>query len=191
MDESTEKIDKKEQSLKQIRNFYKKLGYSKIDCFFSSLDDKLTGNKVYDWYWWHIWSNIKKPYDFLERKKNQAKYRRQRAKNSLSEQDAWGLGNHILEVLYNGLTKYYMKGEFGKDWRDDSYAKKCDKEKSWCNTHNKKFYNDSIKYIKLYEKYVNLLEDEKSTLDEVYEMENELYSFYSEYVSKYLRILWW
>ena len=188
-------MDRKEfevnETVRQRKDFYKKLGYSRIDSLLLALDEKFDGNKLYDWYWWHIWSNIKIPYNKIKKQLNEKRYKKQRIKNTLSERDAWYLNNHLLDVLYNGLTKYYMKGEFGNDWRNQSFVKKLDKEKSWCQTHNKKFYKDTLNYIDLYEKYERVLLSDKSSIDDVYKIETKLYDNFSKYISKYLNILWW
>lgn len=114
--------------------------------FFEALDDILTGKKVYDFYYDHIYCPIwrlfnKYPQDLFRFIKSSI----QRSKYGISKSDAWAVNEYIYEVLYNGL-KFFLEDEYGPEpinW-----------DERVCEIHDKKLYNDAKNYIRLYEERI-------------------------------------
>lgn len=179
------------------KSIYKKP--SRIKCFFSALDQKLEGNKLYDWYWWNIWANITKPFNKLSSLKEQRKYDKQRIKFGVSEQDCWSIPDWLLETMYNAL-KNFVRGEYGEE--------PINFKEHICETHNKRLYNEIQKYFKEYEHLKDIRKraeifdsgtdpseiwypEYRELLDKEYEIEQNCISLLTKLLSKYLSILWW
>lgn len=173
---------------------------NRLKCFFSALDSVLEGNKLYDWYWWHIWSNVwnfcyTKP---LERRQ-QRKYDKQRIRYGVSEKDCWSIPDWLRETMYYAL-KNFLKGEYGKepiDWKERQ-----------CSTHGKRLYNAITKYLKEYERLTYLQDrvskfdsgnqpteewypEYKALNDEEYKQELYVNKLLASLLSKYMEVLWW
>ena len=74
---------------------------------FAKIDDRLTGNKYYDWYWSNIWCPIWRffwgnPSEFLHRRK----IMRQRARLGYSHEDYWCLNYHLAKYLAGVLEDW-------------------------------------------------------------------------------------
>lgn len=172
---------------------------SRIKCFLSALDQKLDGNKIYDWYWWHIWSNITKPFNKIKDSSIQNKYNKQRIKFGVSEQDCWSIPDWLLDTMYNALQNF-IKGEYGEgeiNWKEHV-----------CKTHDKKLYNAIQKYLKEYEHLLAIRDriaifdsgtdpteiwypEYKEMLDKEYEVYQTCIKILTALLSKYLEVLWW
>ena len=195
----------KREALKDLYNrelcIYK--NPNKVKCFFSTLDQKLEGNKLYDWYWWNIWSNL---WNFIYTKplerRSQRKYNKQRIKYGVSEQDCWSIPDWLLDTMYHALTNFLM-GEYGStsleaiDWKEHA-----------CSTHDKKLFKDIQKYLSEYEHLLNIRKrieifdsgndpaevwypEYKEMLDREYEIEQTCIKLLSGIISKHLAVLWW
>lgn len=81
-----------------------------VENIFDKIDRKLTGNKVYDFYYKHIWLNInhffyQKPKSFF----HNIKLFYQRGKKGYTEEDYWALNYHLAEYLAGVLRDWSNK----------------------------------------------------------------------------------
>lgn len=149
---------------------------NRLICALDALDDVLTGNKLYDFYYRQIWSRIwrlfmKYPKDFYFFIKRVI----QRGKYGISKQDAWAVNEYMLQVLYHGL-KYFLFDEYGDepiDWAARS-----------CETHDEELYNDAKNYIKSYE------QRQESTIDNVYELDLQCTTLFKTFIVKHIDKIW-
>lgn len=168
--------------------------------FFSRLDQKFEGNKLYDWYWWNIWSNIWKVCYAIPRDKClQHKYNKQRIADGVSDQDCWSIPDWLLETMYNALGKFLLAeyGEEPVDWKEHT-----------CKTHNKRLYDQIVAFRSEYEHLLDIRErvaifdiggdsDEvwypeyKSMVDREYEIYQTCIYLLTNLLSKNLENLWW
>lgn len=191
----------KKETLKDLYNREKEIykNPNKVKCFFSALDQKFDSNKLYDWYWWNIWSNITKPYYKLVESKDQRKYDKQRIKFGVSEQDCWSIPDWLLETMYNALTRF-VQDEYGKE--PINWKERC------CETHDKKLYNEIKKYLEEYEHLKNIRKrvaifdagtdpseiwypEYKELTDSEYKIYQNCISILTKLLSKNLEKLWW
>lgn len=82
--------------------------------FWRALDEVCEGNIVYDFYWWFIWSPVRKvlglPKEFISK----LKFNRQRIKYSIAEEDVWGWSDNILDYFSRGFD-ILVRENYGKD----------------------------------------------------------------------------
>lgn len=175
---------------------------NKVKCFFSALDAKLDGNKLYDWYWWNIWSNITMPYHKAKEHSEQKKYNKQRIKFGVSEQDCWSIPDWLLDTMNNALANFLI-GEYGStsyhgvDWKEHR-----------CETHDKKLFKEIVAFR---EEYLHLwyireriskfdsgndptevwYPEYKELLDTEYEVYQNCLKMLTKLLSKHLEVLWW
>lgn len=145
-------------------------------CALDALDDVLTGNKLYDFYYRQIWSRIwrlfmKYPKDFYFFIKRVI----QRGKYGISKQDSWAVNEYMLQVLYHGL-KYFLFDEYGDEpikWEERS-----------CETHDKKLYDDAKAFIKSYEVREN------SSVEDCYELDVACQKLFKEFIQNHIEKIW-
>lgn len=95
----------KTKTLKEQYRTNRNLGASKPSALLDALDDKFTGNVFYDFWWWNIWSNVTTPFRRIKEHHKQKIYAEQRKEDGISEQDVWGLGEYIYEIMYKGCLE--------------------------------------------------------------------------------------
>lgn len=192
----------KKETLKDLYNREKEIykNPNKVKCFFSALDQKLEGNKLYDWYWDKIWSNVWKVcYSNPREHFQQKKYDKQRIEFGVSQQDSWSISDWLLDTMYYAL-KWFIEGEYGQepiDWKE-----RC------CDTHNKKLYNEIKKYLDEYEHLMNIRKrieifdvgtdptelwypEYRDMMDKEWEIQQNCGKLLTKLLSKHLEILWW
>lgn len=117
---------------------------SKWHAFWSALDTKCEGNVIYDFYWWFIWSNIKRIFDIPKRIRSTHRFRKQRIELGVAEEDIWGWDEYILEYFDRGFTMF-IKQIWGADvdkWTDKQW-------KEWNHeTYDRRFYNKIVDFQK-------------------------------------------
>ena len=171
---------------------------------FDTLDIYLEGNKIYDFYYYHIWVNIyrifyKFPQDFI----NFSKKSYQRAKKGISSQDVWGFNEYLLDVFYYGIKEFIKQ-----EWGPVPELKTEEEWKNGCETHNYEMYKLLSRYISIYEvrkrkidDSFNILYSKKRTLksdfsdvreadEEVCKLSNELFDLYKKIITLYMENLW-
>lgn len=184
----------------QEKNIYEKP--NKIKCFFSAVDQKLDGNKLYDWYWWHIWSNIISPFHSIRESRRQKQFDKQRIEFGVSEQDCWSIPDWLLETMYYALSNF-VKAEYGS-----REFESIDWEEHRCNVHNKRLFKEITDYLDAYEHLQNIRDrlmifdsgedsaetwypEYKDIVDKEYEVFQTCIKLLTKLLDKHLEVLWW
>lgn len=137
-------FDKTKESFKTAYSKNKHLYNSRWTAFWEALDSVCQGNVLYDFWWWFIWSNIKKVFKIPKDIRATFRRRHQRIKFSVAEEDIWGWDESILEYFDNGF-KMFVKQIWGEDvgsWTNKQW-------KEWSSeTYDRKFYNKIVDFQK-------------------------------------------
>lgn len=146
-------MKRNDKTIKQIYQEWREFGYSKTQSLSEALDDKLTGNVFYDFWWWNIWSNLKTPFHKIKEHHKQKGYDKERIKDGVSEQDVWCLYEYLYEVTYKGCLKMckVLWGE--RDYPLSNSEVQKMGEKHFTFSQNRDFCMALQRYIKAYETY--------------------------------------
>lgn len=116
----------------------------KWKAFWEAMDTVCEGNVVYDFYWWFIWTNIKRVFDIPKKIRSRHRFKKQRIELGVAEEDIWGWDEYILEYFDRGFTMFVKQiwGEDVEQWTDEQW------EERNHNTYDRKFYNKIVDFQK-------------------------------------------
>lgn len=150
--------------------------------FFEKLDSRLTGNKLYDWYYSQIWARIWRVFMYYPQEfKSKIKKSHQRAKFGISDEDCWSVSDWFYETLCEAC-KRFIKDEYGKEEPDWN---------TWlCTTHDKALYERLNNYISSYQEYKKHLLDDSKRLLELEKEREKIHKLAAKIVKDDIESLW-